>query len=230
VQSMWTALLMMAALAAPPAPPQSWEKARDAQDRAALDRIAAEALQRADANPRDANAQYLAALAESFRSGVAMEIKDRRAAGEAAEAGIRAAQRAAELAPDSAEYHRIYGTLCGQVIPANVLLGLKYGRCAMDEVNKAIELDPKSSMAWVSRAVGYYYLPPSFGGGLEEALKSVQKAVELDGGNAEAHLWLGLTLRKLNRNAEARKAFEKALSLNPDRVWIKQQLEKTPQK
>ena len=45
---------------------------------------------------------------------------------------------------------------------------------------------------------------------------------------AEAYLWLGLALRKENNNAEARKAFAKALELNPNRVWARQQLEKTP--
>ena len=58
-----------------------------------------------------------------------------------------------------AEHHRILGTLCGQVIPGNVLAGLKYGRCALDSINKAIELDPKSAIAYVSRGVGNYYLP-----------------------------------------------------------------------
>ena len=36
--------------------------------------------------------------------------------------------------------------------------------------------------------------------------------------------------RKLNRNAEARKALEKSLALDSARVWAKEQLEKTPLK
>ncbi len=50
----------------------------------------------------------------------------------------------------------------------------------------------------------------------------------LDANSADAHLWLGIALRKLNRNAEARKEFERAAKLNPARIWAKQQLEKTP--
>jgi len=45
---------------------------------------------------------------------------------------------------------------------------------------------------------------------------------------ADAHLWLGLALRKAGRNAEARRAIARSLELNPRRVWAKQQLEKTP--
>jgi hypothetical protein len=41
-------------------------------------------------------------------------------------------------------------------------------------------------------------------------------------------MWLGLALRKANRNGEARKEFQRALELNPSRVWAKQQLDKTP--
>ena len=114
------------------------------------------------------------------------------------------------------------------MIPANVLAGLKYGKCAMEEVSRAVELDPKSSAAWMSHAVGNYYLPPSFGGGPDKALADIEKALQLDPKSADAWFWKGLILRKLNRNAEARQAFEKSLALNPERVWARQQLEKTP--
>ena len=52
----------------------------------------------------------------------------------------------------------------------------------------------------------------------------------LDPKNAEAYLWLGVSLRKENKDAEARQALAKALELNPNRVWVKQQLDKTPAK
>jgi tetratricopeptide (TPR) repeat protein len=111
-----------------------------------------------------------------------------------------------------------------------VLAGLKYGRCALDSLNKAIELDPKSAIAYVSRGVGNYYLPAAFGGGPEVALKDLAKAIQLDPKLAEAHLWTGIALRKLNRHSEARAALAKAMQLNPNRVWAKQQLDKTPAK
>lgn len=210
--------------------PADWQKARDAQDRAALDRIAAAATQRAGQKQQDADAQYQAALAQSLRGEVAMELRDKAAAGAAAEEGIRLAERAVKLKPGSGEYHRLLGALCGQIIPANLMLALKYGRCAMDEVTKAVELEPKSSLAWMSHGVGNYYLPASFGGSPEKAVEDFRKAIALDAKNAEAHLWLGIALRKLNRNTDARAAIETSLKLNPTRVWTKQQLDKTPAK
>jgi tetratricopeptide (TPR) repeat protein len=204
------------------------EKARDAQDRGALDRMAAQISAAAQKESGDAAAQYKLALAESYVAEVAIEQRDKNQAHAAAETGIHAAERATALKPDNAEYHRVYGTLCGQAISANILQGMKYGHCAQDEVNKAVQLDPKAAINYVSRGVGNYYLPPALGGGIEIAAKDFQKALELDPQSSEAHLWLGLALRKENKNAEARKEFQKAVDLNPARAWAKQQLEKTP--
>lgn len=203
--------------------------ARDRQDRDALRKMADQLSAAAQAQPTDAPAQYHAALAHLYLAEVALEVRQKNDARAAAETGIRAAQAAVRLKPDNAEYHRVLGTLCGQVIPANVIAGLKYGKCALESVNKAIELDPKSSDAYLSRAVGNYYLPPSFGGGIEAALKDLRKALELNPKSSEAYLWLGVVHRKANQNKEARQALEKSLQGNPKRVWAKELIEKTPE-
>jgi tetratricopeptide (TPR) repeat protein len=208
--------------------PPDLKKARDSQDRAALDSIASRLQAAAQANPADPAAQYRAALAELVRAEVLMEQRDRNGARAAAEAGIRAAEKAVALKPADGEYHRVLGALCAQVIPANPLLGLRYGKCAMEEVSRAVELAPKSADAWLSRGVGNFYLPESFGGGAELALKDIEKALQLDPSHADAWLWKGIVLRKLNRNGEARQAIERSLKLNPARAWARQQLEKTP--
>ena len=204
------------------------EAARDRQDRVALERKIAELAITAVRQPNYAEAHYTLALAQSYLAEVALELRDKNLAKNVAEAGIKSAERAVTLRSNSSEFNRLLGTLCGQVIPANVLSGLRYGKCAQDSVAKAIQLDPKSSMAHVSRGVGNYYLPPALGGGPELAIKDFEKAIHLKPDNAEAQLWLGIALRKLNRNAEARKAFSRSLELNPGRVWARQQLEKTP--
>lgn len=210
--------------------PADLRKARNAQDRPALDKLAAAADSEAQAKPNDAAVQYKAAQAQLIRAEVSMEKADKNGARVAAEAGIRVAEKAVALKPTSGEYHRILGTLCGQVIPANVLFAMKYGKCALDEVNKAVELEPKAAAGYLSRAVGNYYLPPSFGGGPELALKDVEKALQLDAKDADAWLWKGIILRKLKRNSDARQALSKSLELQPARAWTKQQLEKTPEK
>ncbi len=203
-------------------------KSRDRQDRAALEKIVSDMRGAAEKQPKDAGAQYRLALAQSYSAEVAIEVRDKAATKNLAQAGIDAAERAVSLKPDSAEYQRILGTLCGQIISGNSLSALKYGKCALEAVNKAIELDPKSSLNYVSHGVGNYYLPAAFGGGMELAIKDFRKAIELNPKNADAWLWLGIALRRTNQPDEARKAIAKSLELNPERMWAKQQLDKTP--
>jgi len=203
-------------------------KARDRQDRPALEKLAGDLRALADKDPKDAAAQYRFALAESYFAEVAIETRDKAAAKNAAQTGIDAAERAVNLKGDSSEYQRLLGTLCGQAISANGLAAIKYGKCALSAVNRAIELDPKSSNNYLSHGVGNYYLPPAFGGGIELAIKDFRKAIELNPKNADAWLWLGVALRKDNQHAEAHKAIAKSLELNPNRLWAKQQLDKTP--
>jgi tetratricopeptide (TPR) repeat protein len=217
--------LLAAFLAAPP--PAALESARDLQDRAALQKIVDESAAAAAKAPNDAEAQYRMALSSSYLAEVALELRDKKLAEQAATRGIKASEQAVALKPEVAEYYRVLGTLCGQVVPANVLAGLSYGKRAKEAIDKAIAKDPKSSPAYMARGVGNYYLPAALGGGLELAVADFRKAIDLDAKNADAWLWMGLALRKQNKDAEARQAFQKSLELNPRRVWTKQQLDKT---
>jgi tetratricopeptide (TPR) repeat protein len=224
------AFLAMASVAAPAPASDELRQALDRQDRGAIEQIVARLQDALSKSPESADANYKYAFASSHLAQAAMELGDRKGSSATARAALDAARKAVALKPDSAEYHRILGTLCGQAIPGNPLIGLKFGGCARDEVNKAVELDPKSSLAWLSRGVGNYYLPATFGGGADKALADFKKAIELDPKSAEAHLWLGIALRKLGRNSEARAELEQSLKLNPNRLWTQQQLEKTPDK
>jgi len=210
--------------------PSPLEIARDQQDRATLEKLVNESAAAAAKAPNDAAAQYRAALASSYLAEVALEVRDKRQAEQVAERGVKLAERAVALKPDMAEYYRLLGTLCGQVVPANLLTGLSYGKRAQEAIDKAVEKDPKSAEVYVARGVGNYYLPAALGGGIPLAIADFRKALQLDSKNAEAWLWLGLSLRKDNKNAEAREAFGNALALRPNRIWVKQQLDKTPAK
>lgn len=221
---MWT-MVLAAFFAAAPAALQT---ARDQQDRAALQKLVDQSFAAAAQAPKDAEAQYRAALAASYQAEVALEVRDKKLAEQAAVRGVKAAEQAVALKPGDAEYYRILGTLCGQVVPANVIMGLSYGKRAKDAIDKAVALDPKSSDAYMARGVGNYYLPEALGGGLNLAIADFRKSIELDAKNADAWLWLGIALRKQSKNADARQAFSKSVELNPRRIWAKEQLDKTP--
>ena len=221
--------LMTALHAAPPAWESELLKARDKQDKAAFQKIIANLQAAADKSPKDADAQYKVALANSYLGEISLELKDNPGAEHAAEAGVRAAQAAIALQPKNAEYYRVLGTLCGQAIPAvSMLSKLTYGKRAKEALNKAVELDPNAPRVHLAEGVGNYYLPQQLGGGFELAAKDFQKAIAIDPKLADAHLWLALSLRKLHRNGEARAELQKAIDLDPERIWLKEQLEKTP--
>ena len=205
------------------------EKLRDRQDRAALEKSGAELESAAAGSPNDAAGWYRAAVAQSYLAEVATEVRDKAAAQRAAEQGIKDAEQAVTLNPKSGEYYRLLGTLYGEVIPNNPIMGaLVYGKRAKEALDKALELDPKSAKVWIAHGVGYYYLPTNMGGGPEGAIKDYKQAIALDPKSSEAWLWMGIALKRQHQNAQAREALTKSLQLDPDRIWTKDQLEKTP--
>jgi len=204
------------------------ETARDQQDRTALQKMVADSAAAAAKAPDQPDAQFRLALAASYLAEVAIEQHDRKAGRQAAEQGMKAGERAVALKP-SPEYYRVLGTLYGQGI-TDIMSGLSYGPKAKAALTKAVDGAPKDPASWVAHGVGNYYLPAQLGGGAQQASADFRKAIELDPKNAEAYLWLGVALRKENKDAEARQALSKSLALNPNRVWVKQQLDKTPAK
>jgi len=203
-------------------------RARDVQDRSRLTTLASSAAAVAQKQPDSAQSQHESALVYSYLSQLLAELRDMAGSLRAAQAGMAPAEKAVRLQPDSAEYHRLLGSLYGQAIPGNVTSALRYGRKSLDELNKAIALAPENSEVYLSRGIGMYYLPSMFGGGPERALEDLSKALERNPKSDEALLWMGIALRKAGRNREAREALTKAVKLNPRRVWAKQQLDKTP--
>jgi tetratricopeptide (TPR) repeat protein len=229
MRNLFTLLLAAGSLTATVPVDDPLEKLRDRQDRAALDARAAALHAEAAKADKDADKWYRSAVAHSYAAEVAYELKDKAGSERAAEAGVADAEKAVALNGKNAEYYRILGTLCGQVIPANPIMGgLTFGKRAKEALDKAIELDPKSARARVAHGVGYYYLPRNFGGGPDNAINDYKQAIALDPKSAEAYLWLGVALAKQHQNAQAREAFTKSLQLDPDRIWAKHQLEKIP--
>jgi len=205
------------------------EKLRDRQDRAALESHATALHGAAEKTPNDANGWYRAAVAYSYAAEVAMEVKDKNGAQKNAEAGAADAEKAIALNSKAADYYRVLGTLCGEVIPANPIAGiLSYGKRAKEALDKAIEMDPKSAKAFLAHGVGYYYLPTNFGGGPDNAIKDFRRAIALEPRSADAWLWLGIALKKQHQNAQARAALAKSLQFDPERLWTRDQLDKTP--
>jgi len=220
-------LLLISAALLFAANPSPLEQARDRQDPAALAKLLDAAAASAGKAPNDAQAQYQAALAASYLAAVHIELHDRKSARAAAERGIVFGEKAISLKPDSGEYFRVLGGLYGQAV-TDIMSGLRYGPKAKDAIAKAVEKSPRSSNVYVARGVGNLYLPSQLGGGADAAIPDFRKAIEIDPANAEAWVYLGVALRTGKKEDDARRAFNRALELNPNRFWVRELLVKRP--
>jgi tetratricopeptide (TPR) repeat protein len=156
-----TLAFFLTALMAVTAAPSGLEVARDRQDRAALEKAIAEYSAAAARTPNDANAQARLALAASYLAEVSQELHDKKQAQQAAEVGIKAADKAVSLRPD-AENYRLLGMLCGQAV-TDLMSGLTYGPRAKSAIDKAVELAPRSAGTYLAHGVGNFYVPVQLG-------------------------------------------------------------------
>lgn len=80
---------------------------------------------------------------------------------------------------------------------------------ALKYFDKALEINPKNSLAWHSKGVMLVKL-----GKNEEAIKCYDKALETDTKNADIWFNKGVALNKLKRYEEAIKSYDKAIEIN----------------
>jgi tetratricopeptide (TPR) repeat protein len=197
--------------------------ARRARDHASvedLQRIVSKAQKEAAAK-NSFEAYLRLALFELWMCEAAEARQDNRLFKQAAQAGVAAAEKAVALNPKSSDARQLLGDLLSQLIPHVYGGGMRYGQRSTDELDKAIELDPKNVNAYVSRAISYYYTPESFGGGKSKAFEMLKKAVEVDSLSDSPHIWLAIFHLDSGRRDEALSEINLALRANPDRVFTK---------
>ncbi|MDT8308922.1 MAG: hypothetical protein RQ866_05290, partial [Bacteroidales bacterium] len=78
-----------------------------------------------------------------------------------------------------AEAYALKGALYGYKIEFNKWKTIDYGLQSINNINKALELDPASPYGWVEKANANYYMPKTFGGGIDKAIKHLEKAIRL---------------------------------------------------
>jgi tetratricopeptide (TPR) repeat protein len=158
-------------------------------------------------------------LFQSWLCEAAETHKDETLIKRAATDGIAAAEKAAALNPKSSEAHWLVGDLLGRLIPHVFGGGLRYGKRAADEMDKAIELDPRNANACVSRAISYYYTPEAFGGSKDKAFEFLKKAVEVDPQADTPHVWLAILLLESHQTQKALHEILRARQINSDRAF-----------
>ncbi|MGH9481916.1 MAG: hypothetical protein ACRD1L_07455 [Terriglobales bacterium] len=194
--------------------------ARHARDQADVAALQA-AVKQADAHAAQAKsaAAYIeVAQLDAWLCEAAQGHNQQDVVKQAANAGAEAAQQAITLAPNSSEAYRLRGSLLGQVMSTGgMMAGMRYGSESSSDLDKAIQLDPKSARAYRDRGIAYIYTPAMFGGSYSNAIAELQKAIALEPGLDSAHDWLAQAYINEKQPAAAMKEAQIAEKLHPGR-------------
>lgn len=135
-----------------------------------------------------------------------------------------------------AEAYALLSSCYGIKISFSPIKGIYYGPKSNSLISKAKEIASENPRVALLDAIGTYNTPAIFGGGKEKGLQKMKQAAELfkrwkddnllqpDWGKEEVYAWIGIANAKLKNFIEARKAFERALEINPEYGWVKYNL------
>ncbi len=109
--------------------------------------------------------------------------------------------------------------------------GAQLGPIVGQYLGQARAIAPQSPQVLFAAGVSSLFTPKEFGGDIHEAKKLLEAAEAAlaapppaprpTWGQADVHVWLGLTNQKLGDNAGAKAEFDKALAIDPDYRWVK---------
>jgi tetratricopeptide (TPR) repeat protein len=191
---------------------------------------------------RYTSTEHFQALAEyylgytDYQLGVVVHRMEKKKAVAYLDSAVEHLEKAIEKDNDSAEAHALLSSCYGIQISFSPLKGIWLGPKSGSEMEKAKELSPENPRVALLGAIGIYNTPALFGGGKEKGLDSLMKAARLfdqwktpdsllpDWGKDQVYAWIGLAHIDRRETILARKAFEKALQINPDCGWVKYHL------
>lgn len=117
--------------------------------------------------------------------------------------------------PNDSELHAWKGQIMGRLAQGNPLDMMKYGMGAMQEFEKAVELDSTNVRARFGRGIGRLMAPQGFGKNLEGAIEDLEYACSKQP-LPEACYYLGQAYQQKGLMDKAKEAYKKALTLRPD--------------
>ena len=147
----------------------------------------------------------------------------------------RTLERSAAALP-WAETFAVRAVVQGQLLGfANPLSAVRMGARISRLLDRAAEAGPDNPRVWMLRGVATLFKPGFVGGGAGNAERELRRALALfppDApppprpwwGHAEAWGWLGQALAKQGKPDEARRAYARALELQPGNRWVREAL------
>lgn len=149
---------------------------------------------------------------------------------------IKYLKKATNLEDTFADAHALLAIFYFQKMGLKPYLGMVLGPLSTKIVEKAKRLEGENPRVVMSDAISNYYTPPMFGGDKQQAVTKIERATELfskeetrdtfllSWGHEESYIYLGLFRQGIGDIEGAKKAFVRALEVNPNNCWLKSQL------
>ncbi len=170
----------------------------------------------------------LVRIARQYR-GLMMDIEDKKKLLELGRISLDYAQKAVALAPNDAQAHLSVAISYGKLLPlVSKQEQVEASPKIKAAVDRALQLDPKNDLAW--HVLGRWHrsladvtgvrraLAGAIFGGLpegsnDEALKCLDRAIELNPKRSMHYVELGKTYAQMGREEDARQAIQKCLGM-----------------
>ena len=149
-----------------------------------------------------------------------------------AEKSLAEAQKYLEKAmaadPSCGEADALYGYLLGLEIALHPEKAMTLGMSSFGYFSKGFEKDPENPRIHLLKGISLFYTPEAYGGGADNAMASLNKAVGLfekdvvkdplkpSWGKEEAYTYLGLAYKQKKDYGKAKEMLKKALEVNPE--------------
>ena len=135
---------------------------------------------------------------------------------------------------NSSQYSALMGGLIAMEIEQKPAQMMFLGPKCSSYISESVDMNTKNPTAWVEKGNLKYHAPRLFGGDMEEAIECFQKAISLYEANPSlkanswqylhALAWLGKAYEEEDEYGKAKQTFEKALRVEPNFLWVKNEL------
>lgn len=145
-------------------------------------------------------------------------------------------EKAMAADPSFGEADALYGYFLGFEIALHPEKAMSLGMASFDYSAKALEKDPENPRIHLLKGISLFYTPEAYGGGADNAMASLNKAVGLfekdvvkdpfkpSWGKEEAYTYLGLAYKQKKDFGKAKEMLKRALEVNPEFGLAKKEL------
>lgn len=145
-------------------------------------------------------------------------------------------EKAMAADPFFGEADALYGYLLGFEIALHPEKAMTLGMSSFGYFSKGFEKDPENPRIHLLKGISLFYTPEAYGGGADNAMASLNKAVGLfekdvvkdplkpSWGKEEAYTYLGLAYKQKKDFGKAKEMLKRALEVNPEFGLAKKEL------